>query len=406
MDTPSFALLDYVSSGSVAWEEEVGSARVELRLTAPAAPPLDAETLRRCAWEIGEKRPAEAYLPEDNHIALGSVSPKHGFVHWRIRQEWVDETARRRGAAWNNCRLVLRLYDVSYIHFTGFNAHRIQDESLPSLCGQRFFHLPRSGTAQLGEVGFVLRSGEFLPAARSHAVQFARDSWSSQRDQTALYVDDRWRIETVGNVWEQENFLRERRRPKLRHPLRIAAFALNGEDGLPAPFVRELTLQEHTLGHEVHVFVPVSESLSQPLALDGVHYHPLPIVANGSPLETAQAFARAVEVAFARRARLRSASSSRMADRLGGGSAASSARAVADFLGGDAAQWNAAHRSLAGHPRVRALHRSRRPLRLDAGLAARAGHHRTGHGRRAHPLLPHGRPSRQRVGMSSRLWTD
>ncbi|MGH7058231.1 MAG: glycosyltransferase, partial [Acetobacteraceae bacterium] len=188
------------------------------------------------------------------------------------------------------------LYDVSYIHFTGFNAHRIQDEPLPNLCGQRFFHLPRSGTAQLGEVGFILRSGEFISAARSHAVQFARDSCSSQRDHTALYVDDRWRIETVGNIWEQENFLRERRRPKLRHPLRIAAFALSaGEDGLPAPFVRELTLQEHALGHEVHVFVPVSDALPQPRALDGVHYHPLPIVPNGSPLETAQAFARAVE---------------------------------------------------------------------------------------------------------------
>ena len=38
---------------------------------------------------------------------------------------------------------------------------------------------------------------------------------------------------------------RELRRPKLRHPLRIAAFTLSaGEEGQPAPFIRELTQQQ------------------------------------------------------------------------------------------------------------------------------------------------------------------
>jgi glycosyltransferase involved in cell wall biosynthesis len=296
MDTPSLGLVDFVSPGTLSWEEEIASPQVQVRWTAPASLPPDAELLRRCAWDIGEEKPADAYLPADNHVGLAAVTPKQGFAHWRIQPGWVDETARRRGAAWNNCRLVLRLYDVSCIHFTGFNAHRLHDEPLPSLCGQRFFHLPRSGTAQLGEVGFVLRSGEFIPAARSEAVQFARDSWSPKREQTALYVDERWRIEVVGNVWEQENFLHERRRPKLRHPLRIAAFALTaGDEGMPSSFVRELTHQQHALGHEVHVFVPISASLQQPRAIDGVHYHPLPIAASGSSLETAQAFARAAE---------------------------------------------------------------------------------------------------------------
>jgi glycosyltransferase involved in cell wall biosynthesis len=296
MDTPSFGLLDYVSPGTRSWEDELGSPRMELRMTATALPPLDAETLRRCAWEIGEGRPTEGYVPADNHVGLAAVTPNQGFAHWRICQAWVDETARKRGGAWHNCRLVLRLYDVSYITFTGFNAHRIQDEPLPNLCGQRFFHLPRPGTSQLGEVGFVLRNGEFISAARSQTVWFPRDSWSPNRDQTALYVDDRGRIKPAGNIWEQEHFLRELRRPKLRHPLRIAAFTLNpGSEGQSTPFIRELTLQQSALGHEVHVFVPACGSLQQPQELDGVHYHPLPIVPNGSPLETAQAFARAVE---------------------------------------------------------------------------------------------------------------
>jgi glycosyltransferase involved in cell wall biosynthesis len=295
MDTPDIALIEYVSPGTLAWEKELESPRIELRLSATGFPPLDAEDLRRYSWEIGEQNPADAYVPVDNHVGLAAVAPNQGFAHWRIRPEWVDETARKRGGAWHNCRLVLRIYDISYIQFTGFNAHRVQDEQLHGLCGQRFFHLPRPGTTQLGEVGFLLRSGEFIPAARSQAVPFARNSCSPNRDQTALYVDDRGRIEPAGNVWEQENFLRERRRPKLRRPLRIAAFTLTaGEDGLPPTFLRELSFQQSALGHEVHVFLPACAS-PPPRESNGVHYHPVPIHVNGSPLAAAQAFARAVD---------------------------------------------------------------------------------------------------------------
>lgn len=296
MDNPSLALLEYVAPGTICWDDDVVAPSVEILLSAVAtAPLLDAETLRRCAWEIAERRPADAFVPTENHVGLAAVSPTHGFAHWRIRQEWVDETARKRGAAWNHCRLVIRLYDVSYVLFDGFNAHRIQDESLPNLCGQRFFHLPHAGTTQIGEVGFLLRSGEFIPAARSTGVPFGRNNGSAKRGHDALYVDERGRIEPVGNVWEQEQFLRELRRPKLKQPLRIAVFALsNAEDKMPPPFVRELTARQHALGHEVHIFTNAASA--QPLRiLDGIHYHFLPLRPHGSPIHTAQAFARTVE---------------------------------------------------------------------------------------------------------------
>src|SRR5690348_757506 len=104
MDTPSL-VLDYLSSGPLVWEEEIGSPQVELRVQATACPPVDAETLRRCAWEIGEQRPAEAYAPATNHVGLAAVSPNQGFAHWRILPKWVEKIARQRGAAWHQCRL-------------------------------------------------------------------------------------------------------------------------------------------------------------------------------------------------------------------------------------------------------------------------------------------------------------
>jgi glycosyltransferase involved in cell wall biosynthesis len=262
----------------------------------PCALSWDAEALRRCAWEIGAERPADAYCPPDNHVGLAMVTPYQGFAHWRIQSGWVDQTAWQRGAAWHNCRLVLRLYDVSYIHFNGFNAHQIHDEPLPGLCGQRFFRLPRPGTWQLAEVGFLLRSGEFIPAARSQGVPFPPDAASAHGGQAALLVDGRGR-EDVGNVWDQERILRERRQPNLRRPLRIAAFTCaapgNGHDGPAARFVSELAAGQCARGHEVHVFVSASGPNSGPREEAGVWYHPLEVPLDGPPLEIARAFRRA-----------------------------------------------------------------------------------------------------------------
>ena len=93
------------------------------------------ETLRRQAWDIGARHAWDQYQPPCNHIALGMVNPTNGFAHWRINQKWIDDTAWSRGQAWFHCRLVLRLYDISFITFNGFNAHRIQDVDLPGIGG-------------------------------------------------------------------------------------------------------------------------------------------------------------------------------------------------------------------------------------------------------------------------------
>jgi glycosyltransferase involved in cell wall biosynthesis len=267
---------------------------------APAAPrphlPADPEVLRRVAWEIGEKRPGDHWQATANHVGLGMVHPTHGFAYWRILPAWMHDIARQRGGAWDGSRPVLRLYDVSYITFTGFNANRIQDEHLPDLFGQRFFNLPNPGTWQLAEVGFLLRNGEFIPAARSPVVPFAPDSPSRHGGTAGLLVHG-GRVEEVGNVWDQERELRERRRPRLRQPLRIAAFAFasraSGQDGTLATFVSELAAGQSARGHEVHLFVPAGEKLPEPRAEGGIHYHPLRLPAAGSPLDQARAFGAA-----------------------------------------------------------------------------------------------------------------
>jgi glycosyltransferase involved in cell wall biosynthesis len=263
------------------------------------ADPTGRDWLRLCAWQIGERRAGDAYVPAGNHVGLAQVSPYQGFTHWRIRQEWIDESSRRRGPAWTDCRLILRLYDVSCIEFNGLNAHQIQDHTLPAICGQMFFKLARPGTWQLGEVGFLLRSGEFVPAARSHVAAFAPDAASPRDSHAALLVLDGRHVEPIGNLWDQERVLRERRQPRLRRSLRLAAFAFAaqhlGAEGSLAQFVSELAAGQVAQGHEVHVFVPANESFQAPRQVAGVDYIPLSIGLDGSPMEIAARFGQEAE---------------------------------------------------------------------------------------------------------------
>ena len=126
------------SAGQCEWAAPERPRRAAMR----RAGPRDVESLRRCAWEIGERRAAEGYAPQVNHVGLAMVNPTQGFIHWHMLPEWVEQARERSRDSWHHCRMVVRLYDVSYIHFTGLNAHRIQDHPLPALCGQLFFPVP------------------------------------------------------------------------------------------------------------------------------------------------------------------------------------------------------------------------------------------------------------------------
>ena len=260
--------------------------RVEL-----AAVP-DGAILRSYAWDVGERNPAEGFVPMASHVGIAMVSPGRGFAHWRIIDDWIGRAAGQRGDDWRDCRMILRLYDVSYLEFTGLNANRIQDHSLPCTRGQLFFEGPHEGTYQLAEVGFLLRGGEFMPAARSRVAAFPSASASADGDHTALLVDDDGNIKEIGNLWDQEHILTERRTPKLRSPLRVALFALASQQpdrqGMPAKFITELASGLSGCGHEVHVFVPGCSGSNTTRQEGDVRFHPLEVSGDAAPLQQAR----------------------------------------------------------------------------------------------------------------------
>jgi glycosyltransferase involved in cell wall biosynthesis len=259
---------------------------------------LDEQFLRRCAWQIGERRPHETFVCPDNYVALSVVTPGQAFIVWRVQQSWIDHLARSKGGAWNGARFVVRFYEVTRLVFNGLNAHRMRDVTVDGLAGERLFELPLAGTTQLAEVGFLLRSGEFVAAARSPVAHFPSLNVSGQTDYAALYVDDRLAPEPVPSPWEGAAYVRERSKPRLRNHLRIAVLSfeseVTGQQGTVPKFVSSLARELGAQGQEVHAFVPACDGFREIREVAGVSYRPVFVEGEG-PVERALSFTRAVE---------------------------------------------------------------------------------------------------------------
>jgi glycogen synthase len=264
----------------------------------------DPELLRDLAWQIAAAHPQDAYAPAVNYVTLAMAGPRQGLATWRVLPNWIQSTGEKHGDAWNQRRLVLRLYDVTLVKFDGFNAHRIVDLALDSFAGERLFGLDAAGTVELAEVGFLLPHGEFVPAARSQPVQFPSGAAAAEYDPSALFVDAELRPEPVPTPWESGRWLKRHGLPELRSRLRVAVCAFEssavGDAGSSAAFVGELTRGLAEQGHEVHVLLPRKHTFGEDRRVGGVAYHPIEISGDtGDPVEISQAYGRAAQACLA-----------------------------------------------------------------------------------------------------------
>lgn len=257
----------------------------------------DQAYLRQCAWEITARMVHQTYVSPVNWVGISTITPIDGLATWNIDAGWIEQVSRRRADAWQACQMVLRLYDVSFIIFNGLNAHHIADIPLSRISGHCRFKLLHPGTCQIAEVGFRLRSGEFIPAGRSEVLAFAPDVVSTRQNRDALFVDDSLRPEPVASPWETETFLWERSRPRLRRGLRVAMLSLEsiagGHQTVSSRFASELSARLQASGHELHLIVPATSHLPADHCINGVQHHVVEVERSGDPIQDALRFARA-----------------------------------------------------------------------------------------------------------------
>ncbi len=116
------------------------------------------------------------------------------FAFWEIAENTRESLELSRNS--NNYTLVLRLYDVTGIEFTGSNAHSIEDIPVNDYTSSWYIHVPKPGRRYIVELGVLSNSGGYQSITRSSAIEMpaARISddinwdWEDQNEEVHLQI--------------------------------------------------------------------------------------------------------------------------------------------------------------------------------------------------------------------------
>ena len=125
----------------------------------------------------------------DRHVLLVR-DPYWLYAYWEITPAKIGEFSEQYGPQiWNDSQAVLRVYDVSEIHFNGRNAHQFFDYSLGADADNWHIKIPESGRTYCAEIGRLLPDGTFVAILRSNPVIAPKETLSEQVDGEWMFID-------------------------------------------------------------------------------------------------------------------------------------------------------------------------------------------------------------------------
>ncbi|MGC9139812.1 DUF4912 domain-containing protein [Athalassotoga sp.] len=105
--------------------------------------------------------------------SLPSTYYKDKLVGLEINQNWIylywDFSPQTYEIIKNHPRVVLRVYDVTYIEFNGTNAHRTFEMEIDEKMRKYYVYVPQPGADYLAEIGYK-ENERFIPILRSNLV--------------------------------------------------------------------------------------------------------------------------------------------------------------------------------------------------------------------------------------------
>jgi hypothetical protein len=122
-----------------------------------------------------------------DRIVLMPRDPWWAFAYWEVTPSSRVRALRMLGGDAESAREVLRVYDVTFITFTGDNAWLSFDVELPPGAEHWYLNLGRPAASFCAEIGLRTASGRFFPLARSKVIATPRSSPSP--DTTVRWVD-------------------------------------------------------------------------------------------------------------------------------------------------------------------------------------------------------------------------
>lgn len=115
-----------------------------------------------------------------SRITLIAKDPFWIYAYWEIADSSVEDVKRQLGGNLDGTRFVVRMYDVTYKDFNGFNANHWFDIEVGRYSNNWYISIWNDNASYLGEIGIAHHSGRFFPMARSNFVHTPRSSSSNR----------------------------------------------------------------------------------------------------------------------------------------------------------------------------------------------------------------------------------
>ncbi len=116
------------------------------------------------------------------------VDPFHLFAYWEVTPESLRQALDSLGAEMDGARAVIRMYDVSLIHFDGTNAHHTFDIDIGLEARGWYVPVWTAEKSYCADLGFVARTGRFHAITRSNVIHTPRAGASHLTEERWLRV--------------------------------------------------------------------------------------------------------------------------------------------------------------------------------------------------------------------------
>jgi hypothetical protein len=112
-------------------------------------------------------------LPERYYrdtLRIVAVGPREMYAYWEVgdRKRWL--CARHWQRDWSELRRLVRIYDVTLLHFDGENANSVRDIHVPPAADDLYVRELQPGTSYIADYGVLNDRSQFIPLLRSTAV--------------------------------------------------------------------------------------------------------------------------------------------------------------------------------------------------------------------------------------------
>jgi len=150
----------------------------------------------------------EYELPSYNNttrITLIAKDPFWLYAYWEIAESSIEGVKRQLGGNLDGTRFVVRMYDVTYKDFNGFNANNWFDIEVGRYSNNWYISLWNDNVSYCGEIGILHNSGRFFPMARSNFVHTPRSGSSNKYEEIWMDLSQEEEFSSVPATAAKDN---------------------------------------------------------------------------------------------------------------------------------------------------------------------------------------------------------